>query len=99
MTALTPIPFEIPDTRRPRKVRGFVCIAWAGEKMYSGCDPNDKEDAYWNLVDAARRDMVTAVTVDKDFDPAIDRSSVRMYAIPSEGEPSVELLEVGDERA
>lgn len=99
MTALTPIPFEIPDSRRPRKVRGFVCIAFAGEKMYSGCDSNDSEDAYWNMVDCARRDMVTSVTVDKDFDPAIDRPTVRMYQIPSDGEPSVELLEVGDERA
>ena len=93
MTKLEPHPFEIPDCRRPRKVRGYVCVAFAGEKMYSGCDANDSEDAYWNLVDAARREMVTAVTVDKDFDPAIDRSTVRMYAIPSEGEPNVEIVE------
>ena len=89
---LEPHPFEIPDTRRPRKVRGYVCVAFAGEKMYTGCDANDSEDAYWNLVEAARRDMVTAVTVDKDFDPAIDRSTVRMYQIPAEGEQWVEIV-------
>lgn len=93
MTSLSLIPFEIPDTRRPRKVRGFVCIAFAGEKMYAGCDATDPEDAYWTMVECARRDMVTAVNVDKDFDPAIDRPTVRMYAIPSEGEPNVEIVE------
>jgi hypothetical protein len=50
MTTLSLIPFEIPDTRRPRKVRGFVCIAFAGEKMYAGCDATDPEDAYWTMV-------------------------------------------------
>lgn len=96
MTTLSLIPFEIPDTRRPRKVRGFVCIAFAGEKMYAGCDATDPEDAYWTMVECARRDMVTAVNVDKDFDPAIDRPTVRMYAIPSEGEPSVEIVEFAE---
>ena len=93
MAALSLIPFEIPDSRRPRKVRGFVCVAFAGEKMYAGCDSNDSEDAYWNMVDCARRDMVTSVTVDKDFDPAIDRPTVRMYQIPAEGEVTVGELE------
>ena len=64
--------------------------------MYSGCDSNDSEDAYWNMVDCARRDMVTSVTVDKDFDPAIDRPTVRMYAIPAEGEVTVGELEFAE---
>lgn len=96
MPTLIPHPFEIPDSRRPRKVRGYVCVAFAGEKMYSGCDSNDSEDAYWNMVDCARRDMVTSVTVDKDFDPAIDRPTVRMYAIPAEGEVTVGELEFAE---
>lgn len=96
MPTLAPYPFEIPDTRRPRKVRGYVCVAFAGEKMYSGCDTNDSEDAYWNMVDAARRDMVTAAAVDDSFDPSIDRPTVRMYQIPSEEEPSVEIVEIGE---
>jgi hypothetical protein len=64
--------------------------------MYAGCDATDPEDAYWTMVECARRDMVTAVNVDKDFDPAIDRPTVRMYAIPSEGEPSVEIVEFAE---
>ena len=74
-------PFEIPDHRKPKKFAGFVCVLYAGERYFSGCDTNSADDAYWSAVYNARRSMQVDVAVDKSLDPSVWAETVQMYRV------------------
>lgn len=88
MNAITlePHPFEIPDVHRQKPPRGFICFGKVGERCYTGHDSNDAEDAYFDMIEQARRAIQLSVSVDKSIDPTVVKASVRMYRIPAEVE-------------
>lgn len=81
MMRISEHPFEIPAADTPGQFVGFISVGYASGKWHCGCDTNSADDAHENMVDAARRAMVSIAAVLENPAPEFFPHTVRMFRV------------------